>query len=201
MEQTEIDLLLDARKKHRESYVIHNRKVCDDVYSQVLGQSDHPDVQLTSIQPKATAQISNLSPTLIVKESISNFSFVDTFLQGTAYFKDEVYGVGNGSGENYVAFRYSTHVKANSTIQAIVTLYVYDVYTIYDARALEIALYRDGQATFEGTKQMFTCRGGVESFTVQAQFLHKHPGVRVQIGCDELREVKFSLIDVKLEYL
>jgi hypothetical protein len=187
LEQAKLDFLREVREASRESYILHNRKVCDIIYDQVLKQ-ENVQTQEQKISSQNTAPIHKLT----TREPILDFCFTGEFLRGGAYTKDNVYTVGYGSGQNYVAFQYSTKVKPNSSIRAIVTLYV------YEACSLTIALYRNGQTSFEGEKQVFNCKGGVESFTIQARFAHEHTGIRIQIGCDEPREIQFGWVDATL---
>jgi hypothetical protein len=132
----------------------------------------------------------------MTQEPSLNFLFTGKFLRGKAWSAaDETYNVGYGSGENYIAFQYAAKIQPNNTIQATVTLYV------YEACSLVIALYRDGQTSFEGKNQIFYCQGGVEVFSIQAHFLQAHTGLRIQIGCDEPRNIRFSWIDAVLNQI
>jgi hypothetical protein len=180
------DLLRQIRQAHRESYIVHNRQLCDDICAQVL---------VKELEGAAKTEEFARVLDVLSNESVAESGFTGVLFRGAAYPTRYGFAVGGGATENFVALQYAHPIQAGDRIQAIVEL------SVAQACTLALALYGNGQSPAEGSRQTFICKGGTERFTLQANFSQSHAGIQLQLGSDDSVEVECLPMNVSLQRL
>jgi hypothetical protein len=181
LEKAEPTLLLHSRKNYSESYILHNRIICDSICRQILAED-------FKVRPKAEEFAQLLD--VLDQELASGFTFCGIQFEGKSYPTQKGFVVGNHSAKDWVVLHYNKAIELGDLIQVDISL------LIVKSCKLSIGFYPRGCNPFEGVKRTFHCQAGTEKIALQLNVSRSHDGISLEFGSDDFNEVELILTNI-----